>query len=154
MYLQNATVACRETLAVTHNVRMRSDSVLHPRLALYLPALLLCVSAACMPRGPVLNTGSKTAGVGGTISGTVRGEGASNPLSGRKVTAIDLVSGARFDTTTASGGGYTMQVPVGKYRLEVELRAGETIATRPDDLQIDVSDVDSGRDFVITVRRN
>jgi hypothetical protein len=133
---------------------MRTDGFPRPRLALELLTLMLIMSAGCMPRGPVLNTGPTSAGVGGTISGTVRGEGTANPLSGRKVTAIDLVSGARFDTTTASGGGYTMKVPVGKYRLEVELRAGETIATRPDDLQIDVSDVDSGRDFVITVRRN
>lgn len=131
---------------------MRTDSSPRPLFALSVPALLLFVSVACVPRGPVIDTGPKPAGVGGTISGMVRGPGTSNPLSGRKVTAVDIVGGARFDTSTAANGGYTMKVPVGKYRLEVELRAGETIATRPDDLEINVSDLDAGRDFVITVR--
>lgn len=114
--------------------------------------MLLVASIACAPRGPVIDTGAKPPGVGGTISGTVRGPAGSTPLSGRKVTATNIASGATFDTSTAVNGGYTMKVPVGKYRLDVELRTGEVLDKRPDDLEINTSDIDAQRNFVITVR--
>ena len=54
--------------------------------------------------------------------------------------------------TTGTNGGYTLQVPVGTYRLEVQLRDGERVSKQPDQTQINKSDLDSGRDFVITAR--
>lgn len=116
-------------------------------------ALLLCcvavASAACRP-GPVINAGAKQPPVGGTIAGVVT---TANPLvavPGRKVTAIETTTGSRYETTTAANGGYTLQVPEGRYRLDVELRAGETLVKRPDDTRIGNSDLDPRRDFVIS----
>jgi hypothetical protein len=117
-----------------------------------LAAAVLVAVAACAARGPVLDTGSKPAGVGGTIAGIVRVAGSGQPLSGRKVTAIDVASGARFEVSTATNGGYTIKVPTGKYRLEVELRAGETLTEQPAVTDINASDLDADRDFVVTVK--
>lgn len=84
----------------------------------------------------------------GTIAGTVTSD-AKTPLEGRRVTAIDTTSGARFDVTTGTNGGYTIQVPDGTYRLEVEVRAGERVIRQPAETRINRSDLDAQRDFVI-----
>lgn len=117
-------------------------------------AMLVLVAVfmvGCAPRGPVLDTGSKPVGVGGTISGIVRTSGGA-PLSGRRVTAINVETGARLEASTAVNGGYTLKVPVGKYRLEAELRAGESLVEQPPITDIGASDLDASRNFVITVR--
>src|SRR5688572_4618534 len=100
---------------------------------------------------PVIDTGEKPPQVGGTISGIVRSV-AGTPLSARKVTATETTSGSRLEETTAVNGGYTIKVPTGTYRLDVELRDGETLATRPDPTQVNVGDLDGQRDFVVTAR--
>ena len=46
-----------------------------------------------------------------------------------------------------------MKVPVGRYRVDVELQANEVITESPGDLTITRSDLDSGRNFLISVRR-
>ena len=120
------------------------------RLALSV-VILASTLAACAPRGPLI-TGEKLPSVPGTISGMVREAGSNAPLSARRVTAVEVASGAKYDTSTASNGGYTMQVPVGKYRLQVELRSGESIVEAPADLEINTSDLDAGRNFTITVK--
>jgi Carboxypeptidase regulatory-like domain len=112
--------------------------------------ILVMLSLACMPRGPVIG-GSKSPDVGGTIAGTVRTSGSSF-LTGRRVTATDVASGAKFETSTAANGGYTMKVPRGKYRLEVELRPGEVLEEQPAETEINASDLDPRRNFVITVK--
>ena len=45
-----------------------------------------------------------------------------------------------------------MQVPEGTYRFEIELRAGETLAKQPEETHVGNSDLDTSRDFVITMR--
>jgi hypothetical protein len=110
---------------------------------------LVLAAAAC--RGPVITTdpGIKA---GGTIAGIVRATDGSIPLVTRKVTAIHVASGAKFETTTGVNGGYTIKVPeVGKYRIEVELREGEVVAKGPEETDINNGDLDPGRDFEITV---
>lgn len=118
------------------------------RIALAL-AVLTC--AACHP-GPVVDTGPDQPGVGGTIAGIVSTD-AKEPLEGRQVTAVNTQTGAKFAATTASNGGYTIKVPEGTYRLEVELRAGETVATQPEETRVNRSDLDPQRHFVIAVRK-
>ena len=119
-----------------------------------LGALVLIVgtAAGCAARGPVLDTGSKPAGVGGTIAGIVRVAGSGTPLTGRKVTVTEIASGARFETSTATNGGYTIKVPTGKYRLEVELRPGESLAEQPGETEVNASDLDPDRNFVVAVK--
>lgn len=115
-------------------------------------AAVLAAVVACVPRGPVVDTGARPEGVGGTIAGIVSAAGGTTPLSGRKVTAVNEATSSRYETTTAANGGYTLKVPSGKYRLEVELRQGEAFATRPDVTDVGVGDIDAARDFVVTVR--
>ena len=113
-------------------------------------ALLLIVAAAC--RGPVITT-DPGLNVGGTIAGIVRATDGAAPLVTRKVTAIHVPSGTRYDTTTGANGGYTIKVPqTGRYRIEVELRDGEVIAKGPSEIDINNGDLDPGRDFEITVK--
>jgi hypothetical protein len=117
----------------------------------YLPlalALVVGMSAACHP-GPVIDTSPK-ASVGGTIAGIVTTADSAIAVPGRKVSAIETSSGQRFEATTAANGGYTIKVPEGTYRIDVELRAGEALAKRPDQTHINNGDLDPHRDFVIT----
>ena len=66
-------------------------------------------------------------GVGGTVAGIVSTT-TKAAVPDRKATAVNVTTGARFDATTGPNGGYTIKVPEGTYRLEVELRPGETVA--------------------------
>src|SRR3954469_10803593 len=112
-------------------------------------ALLVCfaaLSAACGPGpvgrpGPVINTQPNK--VGGTIAGVVKTADAAIAVPGRKVTVIDVKTGERHDTTSAANGGYTLQVPEGTYRFEIELHAGETLAKHPDETHVGNSDLDT-----------
>jgi hypothetical protein len=115
-----------------------------------LAVALVLASVACHPNRPVLDPGAKPA-VEGTISGTVAASGGA-PIGGRKVTAINTASGAKVEASTTSTGGYTMRVPAGTYRLEMELRAGETLATSPGPTEVDPGDLDAGRDFAVAVK--
>ena len=122
-------------------------------------SLLLCVlvggltACAATHGGPVVDTGEKPPEVTGTISGIVRAAGSNTPLSARRVTAVEVSTGARIEASTAANGGYTMKVPTGRYRLQVELGPNEAIAETPEDVVINRSDVDSGRNFLIAMKR-
>lgn len=109
----------------------------------------LLLSAGCHP-GPVLDT-SPAPQVGGTIAGIVSDSG-QQPLSARKVTAINSATGARFDASTAANGGYTIKVPTGRYRLEVETRSGEVLSKQPEPTEVNNGDLDADRNFVVALR--
>lgn len=115
-----------------------------------LTALMLVAAVGCHPGQPVV--GGDKLQVGGTISGIVSATGGTPALASRKVTAINTATNAKYEATTASNGGYTIKVPEGTYRIDVELRANETLAKRPDETRIHNGDLDAGRDFVVTVR--
>jgi hypothetical protein len=121
------------------------------RLLKTLLILVILTSAACHP-GPVVGTGPKPPSVGGTIAGMVSTD-ANDAVPGRKVTAVETGTGVRYDATTGANGGYTIKVPEGTYRLELELKPGEAIAKQPDETRVNRSDLDPRRNFVITVKR-
>ena len=104
-------------------------------------------TAGCHP-GPLVNTGPNM-DVGGTIAGIVSTT-SNDPVSDRKVTAIDTVTGNKYEATTGANGGFTIKVPRGNYRLELELREGERVTKQPGETRINNSDLDPKRDFVIT----
>jgi len=108
---------------------------------------MFMLAVACHP-GPVLNRSEQR--VGGTIAGVVSATGGVTGLSGRKVTAVDIASGARYDTTTSTTGGYTIKVPEGTYRIELEIRAGEQLAKQPDETHVNNGDLDPARNFEVT----
>jgi hypothetical protein len=118
------------------------------RLLHFGAALLLLTLAGCHP-GPVIGSGPQPPGLGGTIAGIVSMEG-NVPVVGRKVTATEAGSGQHYDATTGANGGYTIKVPQGSYRLDVELRPGERIVKRPGETRIDKSDLDAKRDFLLS----
>ena len=117
-------------------------------------ALLVAVTAlgvgGCRTGTPVLDRGEKPVGVGGTIAGHVRSTGNVAVVS-RLVRAVALSTGEKFETTTNNAGTYTLKVPTGRYRLEVELRANERLQKEPGETQVNASDLDPDRDFVIDV---
>ena len=116
-----------------------------------LGCLVLAVSIACHANKPVVDP-TPSPSVGGTIAGIVRTNNSSIAVPGRKVTATEVTKGSHYESTTAANGGYTIQVPEGTYRIEVELRPSETLAKQPAQTHINNGDLDSGRDFVITAR--
>ncbi|HEV8319645.1 MAG TPA: carboxypeptidase-like regulatory domain-containing protein [Vicinamibacterales bacterium] len=113
-------------------------------------ALTVALGLACHP-GPIVDTGPKPPATGGTISGIVRASGSNAPLSGRKVTVTDIATGRQYEVSTATNGGYTIKVPEGTYRLEVELRSNETLASRPEQTRVNQGDLDAERNFAISV---
>ena len=112
------------------------------------PVAAVLLSLGCHPNRPVVDPGTRPA-VDGTISGTVTASGGA-PVGGRKVTAVHTGTGAKLEASTTTTGGYTMRVPPGTYRLEMEMRAGETLATSPGPTEVDPGDLDAGRDFTVS----
>lgn len=110
-------------------------------------ALAALTAIACHP-GPVVSAGPDQPSVGGTIAGIVSTE-TKAPVPNRKVTAIDVKTGAKFEATTGPNGGYTIKVAQGTYRLDVELHAGETVVKHPGETRINRSDLDPQRHFVL-----
>ena len=111
--------------------------------------VLLMLSGGCAARhGRPLIGGSTVPNPTGTISGTVTSS-TDTPLEGRRVTAIDMKTETHYDATTSKDGGYTIKVPPGRYRLEVELRGGDQLARQPEQFNVNVGDVDERMDFVI-----
>lgn len=112
--------------------------------------ITLVIAVAC--RAPVITT-EPALKAGGTIAGIVRSTEGASPLTTRVVTATNIKTGARYQTTTGTNGGYTIKVPdVGRYRLQVELKDGEVVAKGPEETEINNGDLDPGRDFEITVK--
>jgi hypothetical protein len=120
-------------------------------MAIRMSAVIVVVmlGAGCAARhGRPIFGGSTIAPPTGTISGTVTSS-TGTPLEGRRVRAIETTTEMRYDVTTAKGGGYTIKVPTGRYRLEVELRDGDQLAKQPPETQVTRGDVDDRMDFVV-----
>ena len=118
-------------------------------------SLLVAVTAlalgGCRTGVPVVDRGEKPVSQAGTIAGHVRSSGDAAVVS-RVVRAVSIATGEKFETTTNNAGTYTLKVPPGRYRLEVELREGERLTKQPGETQINPSDLDPDRDFVVDVR--
>ena len=121
------------------------------RLYHFLICCVVLVSTACHPNRPIVDPGPGQS-AGGTIAGIVKTTDPKVAVPGRKVTATEINKGSHYESTTAANGGYTIKVPEGTYRLEIELRGAETLTKRPEQTRINNGDTDSGRDFVITAR--
>jgi hypothetical protein len=111
--------------------------------------VLLLATAACRTGTPIIDTAEKPPTRDGTIAGKVTTDGNAAVVS-RLVRAV-AADGTRHETTTNNAGTYSMKVPPGKYRLEVELRAGERLVKQPGETEVNASDLDPDRDFVIGV---
>jgi Carboxypeptidase regulatory-like domain len=121
-------------------------------LWLSLGLVMLMLGAACKPGVPVVDAGSKPPAARGTLTGTVRGpEGMS--LGGRTVELFNTATGEKFTTQTSPTGGFTIQLPAAKYRVELPLQSGETLTKRPGIIDLARGDIDSHVEFVVAVSR-
>ena len=119
------------------------------RLTAAATVLMVMLSSGCAARhGRPIIGGSVVPNPTGTISGTVTTT-TGTALEGRRVTAIDMATEKHYDATTSNDGGYTIKVPPGRYRLEVELRGGDQLAKQPEQTNVNIGDVDERMDFVI-----
>lgn len=112
--------------------------------------LFLVLSSGCVEarHGRPIVGGSVVPNATGTISGMVTNS-AGTPLEGRRVSAIDVTTEQHYDVTTGKNGGYTIKVPPGRYRMEVELRGGDQLAQQPEQTNVNVGDVDAQLNFVV-----
>jgi hypothetical protein len=89
----------------------------------------------------------------GTISGTIRGPEGSTLIQGRTVEIINVTTKQRRRLTTDHGGGFSVTLDPGDYRVELTLREGEAIVRQPGVIHVDRSDIDADADFVIGTGR-
>lgn len=122
-----------------------------PLLTASLCAVL--VLAACRTGVPVLDPNRGPASVSGTITGTVSSEDGDSGIAGRKVTAVNVDTGDRMTTVTSSTGGYTLKVPPARYRIEVELAAGEVLVKDEGTFTVSRSELQHDVDLRIGVKR-
>lgn len=106
-------------------------------------ALLLVPACQHYRHGGPLVGNVDDAQAAGTIGGVLQGTGGGDPLPGRRVEAVEVNTGSRFSAVTSVTGGFTIQVPPGDYRLQIELRAGEKVSKDPGTLRINQSDLDA-----------
>ena len=122
-------------------------------LWLSLGILALLLSGACRRGVPVVDTGAKPPEARGTITGIVRGPEGTSAVVGRTVEIVNTATGERRTVQTGANGGFTIQLPAGKYRLELALKDGETLTKRPDIVNLDKGDIDSHIEFVLSAVR-
>ena len=105
-------------------------------------AMALLLAAGCRTGQPIIGANHDMS-TPGTIGGILQGAGGGSPIAGRSVQAVSLSGGTRYSAVTSVTGGFSIQVPPGKYRLEVELRDGEAITKEPGTIDINKSDLDA-----------
>lgn len=125
-----------------------------PRTAVIIALLMLIAGffagAACRRGVPVVDPGQAPPTTDGTISGRLMTPGDASRLVGRRVEVINIETGDRRSVSSSSDGGFTVKVPPGKYRIQIELRPGEAIVRGPETVDINQSDVDSNIVFEIS----
>lgn len=113
--------------------------------------LALLYSSACHRSGPFIDL-DPTPAAHGTITGLVHGPGEA-PLSGRIVEFVNVATGERRTATTVGNGAFSIDVPRGRYRLELPLHDGETLRQRPDLVDLERTDTGSAIEFDVSPAR-
>lgn len=119
-------------------------------------AVFVCLAlalAACRTGVPVIDANDGPPVVLGTITGTVSGPDGDTPIAGRRIHAINLDTGARESGVTSTTGGYTFKLPPGRYRVEVDLLAGETLVKDEGTFTLSRSELQHDVDLRIGTRR-
>jgi hypothetical protein len=118
------------------------------RLGASLAVLVLLGGAACRSGQPLLVSASGDKTTPGTIGGIVSAVGGER-LAGRGVHAVQVGTSQRFSAVTNVTGGFSIKVPPGEYRLEVDLRPGEKVVRDPGLVRIHKSDLDANLEIVL-----
>ena len=111
--------------------------------------LALLYGGACRRGVPAVDLGPKPPTANGTVTGMVRGPEGTSPPAGRTIEAVNVATGEMRSVTTSNTGGFTIELPKGKYRLNLILKPGEVLVSRPDVVDLDRGDIDSHIEFVI-----
>jgi hypothetical protein len=120
-------------------------------LALASLALISIGSGGCLSSRPVVDPSSGPSRQDGTLAGHVRTD-TNVPLPGRIVRAVPVGATTEpYETTTSDTGAYTLKVRPGRYRLLVQLREGERLVKDPGETNVNASDLDPARDFVVSI---
>ena len=118
------------------------------RLAALSVVLLLMAVSACRMWQPVGVSQSGNMSTPGTIGGILSAVGGDR-LAGRSVHAVHVGGTERYSAVTNVTGGFTIKVPPGEYRLEVDLREGEKVVRSPGTIHINKSDLDANLEIVV-----
>jgi len=105
-------------------------------------------AAACRSGQPLLVSEFGNMSTPGTIGGILSTVG-EDRLQGRQVVAVHVTSKERYSAVTNVTGGFSIKVPPGDYRLEVELREGERVVREPGVIHINKSDLDANLEIVV-----
>jgi hypothetical protein len=111
--------------------------------------LALLWAGACRRGVPVVDLGSKPPAPKGTITGIVHGPEGTSAVTGRTVEVVNIATGEQHTVETAENGGFTFELPAGKYRLELPLREGETLVKRPGIIDLGRGEIDSRIEFIL-----
>jgi hypothetical protein len=115
--------------------------------------IALVAATGCRRGVPVVDNAPKPAEAKGTITGIVHGPAGTSGIADRVVTATNIETGARHQVRTDVNGGFTIEADPGKYRVQVELHAGESLIKTPDVVKLDRGDIDSHIEFVVAAAR-
>ena len=109
----------------------------------------LAAAGGCRTGQPIYDSTPEDRQTPGTIAGIVRAGEGGEPVVGRKIEAVGLSGGRRYSATTSVTGGFSIPVPPGKYRLELDLGDGERVLRSPGTIDINESDLDANLEVVI-----
>ncbi len=126
----------------------------HGLLLLAAVSCAVLVLAACRTGVPVVDANPGPASVMGTITGTLSAEDGKTAIAGRRVTAVNVETGERVTATSSSTGGYTLKVAPARYRIEVDLAAGEAIVKDEGTFTVSRSELQHDVDIRIGVKRS
>ncbi len=118
------------------------------------PLCAVLVLAACRTGVPVVDANPGPASVSGTITGMLSGEDGKTGIAGRRIFAVNVDTGERVTATTSDTGGYTLRVAPARYRIDVELAAGETIVKDEGTFTVSRSELQHDVDIRIGVKRS
>lgn len=104
-------------------------------------------AGGCKTGQPIYDRTPEDQQTPGTIAGILSTGG--EPVAGRAIHAVALEGGRRFTASTSVTGGFSIPVPPGKYRLEVDLREGERMLRSPGTIDINDSDLDANLEVEI-----
>ena len=111
---------------------------------------LVAIGPGCRTGQPIYDSTPEDQTTPGTIAGILRLGIGGDPVGGRRVTAVSLTdTSRRYSATTNVNGGFSIPVPPGKYRLEVDLKGAERILQTPGTIDINESDLDANREVAI-----
>jgi hypothetical protein len=110
--------------------------------------VVLLAAASCRSGQPLLVSATGNMHTPGTIGGILSAVGGDR-LQGRRVAAIGVGNAQRYSAVTNVTGGFSIKVPPGDYRLEVDLREGERIVREPGVIHINKSDLDANLEIVV-----